>query len=98
VFLRKGRAGDHPVLVACNFTPVPRYGYRVGVPVEGDFIERLNTDAAIYGGSNVGNAGFVPVRDRASHGHPRSVELTLPPLATVFLEATRPLPAEPARQ
>jgi 1,4-alpha-glucan branching enzyme len=93
VFLRKGRAGDPPVLVACNFTPVPRYGYRVGVPVDGDFIERLNTDAAIYGGSNVGNAGRVPVQDRASHGHPRSVELTLPPLATVFLEATRPLPA-----
>ncbi|HUG99553.1 MAG TPA: 1,4-alpha-glucan branching protein GlgB, partial [Gammaproteobacteria bacterium] len=93
VFLRKGRAGDPPVMVACNFTPIPRYGYRVGVPVEGDFIERLNTDAAIYGGSNVGNAGYVPVQDRASHGHPRSVELTLPPLATVFLEATRPLPA-----
>ncbi|MEJ2515253.1 MAG: 1,4-alpha-glucan branching protein GlgB [Gammaproteobacteria bacterium] len=57
VFLRRGRDGDPPVLVACNFTPVPRYGYRVGVPVTGIFRERLNTDAEVYGGGNVGNAG-----------------------------------------
>jgi 1,4-alpha-glucan branching enzyme len=93
VFLRKGRAADPPVLVACNFTPIPRYGYRVGVPVGGGFIERLNTDAAVYGGSNVGNAGYVAVQPVPSHGHARSVELTLPPLATVFLEAGEALPA-----
>jgi 1,4-alpha-glucan branching enzyme len=86
VFLRKGRAGDPPVLVACNFTPVPRHGYRVGVPLEGGFVERLNTDAAVYGGSNLGNGGYVAVQPVPSHGHARSVEMTLPPLATLFLE------------
>jgi 1,4-alpha-glucan branching enzyme len=88
VFLRKGRAEHPPVIVACNFTPVPRYGYRVGVPLEGGFIERLNTDAAIYGGSNVGNGGYVAVQPVPSHGHAQSVEMTLPPLATLFLEWT----------
>ncbi len=89
VFLRRGREGDPPVLVACNFTPVPRYGYRVGVPVAGDFVERLNTDAEVYGGSNVGNAGGVTTQPVPCHGHPWSVELTLPPLSTLFLEAQR---------
>jgi len=88
VFLRKGRPGDPAVLVACNFTPVPRYGYRVGVPLHGSFTERLNTDAAVYGGSNVGNAGHVDIQPVPAHGHPQSIELTLPPLATVFLEST----------
>ena len=96
VFLRKGRAGDPPVLVACNFTPIPRYNYRVGVPVDGDFIERLNTDAEVYGGSNVGNAGRVAAQPVPSHGYGQSVELTLPPLATVFLEASGPLPTDTA--
>src|SRR6056297_1039266 len=88
VFLRKGRAGDPPFIVASNFTPVPRHGYRVGVPTGGGFIERLNTDAAIYGGSNQGNGGYVAVQPVPSHGHAQSVELTLPPLATLFLEST----------
>jgi 1,4-alpha-glucan branching enzyme len=87
VFLRKGRAGDPPMLVACNFTPVPRHGYRVGVPAAAGFIERLNTDAAIYGGSNLGNGGYVAVQPVPSHNYPQSVEMTLPPLATLFLES-----------
>jgi 1,4-alpha-glucan branching enzyme len=82
------------MLVAANFTPVPRHGYRVGVPVPGGFTERLNTDAETYGGSNIGNSGFVSVVPVPSHGHAQSVELTLPPLAVVFLEATEAL--EPA--
>jgi 1,4-alpha-glucan branching enzyme len=89
-FLRKGRPGDPPVLVAVNFTPVPRYGYRVGVPLEGRLVERLNSDAEVYGGSNVGNYGAVTVQAVPAHGYPRSVELTLPPLGAVFLEGVGP--------
>jgi 1,4-alpha-glucan branching enzyme len=85
VFMR--RAGDAPdVVVACNFTPLPRYGYRVGVPLPGYYRERLNTDAASYGGGNIGNGGGVAADQVASHGRPCSLSLTLPPLATVILE------------
>jgi 1,4-alpha-glucan branching enzyme len=94
VFLRKGRTGDPPFIIASNFTPVPRHGYRVGVPTEGGFIERLNTDAAVYGGSNLGNGGYVAVQPVPSHGHAQSVELTLPPLSTLFLESTAGLAAD----
>jgi 1,4-alpha-glucan branching enzyme len=86
VFLRHGHDGARPALVACNFTPVPRQGYRVGVPLPGFWQERLNTDAAIYGGSNMGNAGGVMADHVPSHGHTHSLALTLPPLATVILE------------
>jgi len=86
VFLRRGYDDTHPVLVACNFTPVPRHHYRVGVPYPGHWRERVNTDAAIYGGSNVGNAGGVGTEDIPSHGHAHSLRLVLPPLATIILE------------
>jgi len=84
-FLRRGEARDAPVLVVSNLTPVPRHAYRVGVPAGGRWRETLNTDAAVYGGSNVGNAGGVEARPVAAHGFDQSVALTLPPLATVFL-------------
>jgi 1,4-alpha-glucan branching enzyme len=85
-WLRHGGDGCAPVLVLCNFTPVPRHGWRVGVPGGAPaWIERLNTDSAHYGGSNLGNGGRVAVQDVPSHGHGRSLQLTLPPLATVFL-------------
>jgi 1,4-alpha-glucan branching enzyme len=86
-YLRFGNSGDAPVLVVCNFTPVPRYDYRVGVPVGGRWREVLNTDAATYGGANLGNAGGVATTDVASHGLPASVALMLPPLATIILVA-----------
>jgi len=89
-FLRKGRAGDPPVLAVCNFTPIPRMAYRVGVPVSEDFFERINTDADIYGGSGLGNLGFVSAEPEPAHGHAYSLSLTLPPLATVLLEAAMP--------
>lgn len=73
-----------PVLVVCNFTPVPRHGYRVGVPCAGHWRECLNSDAAVYGGGNIGNGGGVDSGETPSHGQPYSVVLTLPPLATVF--------------
>jgi 1,4-alpha-glucan branching enzyme len=83
-FLRRGRGGP-PVLVACNFTPVPREGYRLGVPEEGVWKEFLNSDAAEYGGSGMGNAGARGTEAVASHGRPWSLRLTLPPLGAVFL-------------
>jgi 1,4-alpha-glucan branching enzyme len=86
-FLRFGDHGDAPVLVVCNFTPVPRSSYRVGVPCAGDWREHLNTDATIYGGSNMGNGGWVAADQQGSHGLPASLSLTLPPLATIVLQA-----------
>ncbi|MGH8427416.1 MAG: 1,4-alpha-glucan branching protein GlgB [Gammaproteobacteria bacterium] len=83
-FLRHGEASDAPVLVISNFTPVPRHAYRIGVPRAGRWREVLNTDAATYGGSNLGNAGGVEATPVAAHGHGQSVSLTLPPLATCF--------------
>ena len=85
-FLRYGDDGDAPVLVVCNFTPVVREGYRIGVPREGRWVERLNTDAGVYGGSNVGNGGGVVAEPTPWHGRPASLSLTLPPLATVVFE------------
>ena len=84
-WLRFGEAGDAPVLVVSNFTPVPRESYRVGLPFAGLWQELLNTDASRYGGSNLGNLGGVTARTEPSHGLPASAEVVLPPLATVFL-------------
>jgi 1,4-alpha-glucan branching enzyme len=84
-FLR--RAGDgSTVLVVANFTPIPRHGYRVGVPLGGTWREIANSDAADYGGSGVGNLGAVDAEERESHGRPWSLPLTLPPLGIVMLE------------
>ncbi|MCB1495069.1 MAG: 1,4-alpha-glucan branching protein GlgB [Bauldia sp.] len=85
-YLRFGNQGDAPVLVVCNFTPVVREGYRLGVPRDGRWVERLNTDAAAYGGSNVGNGGAVVAESTPWQGRPASLSVTLPPLATVVLE------------
>ncbi len=86
VFLRRGRRADDMVLVALNFTPVPRENYRVGVPIRGLWRELLNSDAELYGGSGLGNAGAVHTEDTESFDHPYSLSLTLPPLAAVFLK------------
>ncbi len=86
-YLRLGGPGDPPALVVCNFTPVPRYGYRIGVPRGGHWQEIVNTDAALYGGSNLGNAGLVWAEAVASHGFAESLALVLPPLATLILRA-----------
>ncbi|MEG6510228.1 1,4-alpha-glucan branching protein GlgB [Methyloligella sp. 2.7D] len=85
-FLRKGEDGTPPMLVISNFTPIPRYDYRVWVPEPGTWRERLNTDAKIYGGGDVGNGGAVEAEPVPHEGHPYSVGLTLPPLGTLFLE------------
>jgi 1,4-alpha-glucan branching enzyme len=75
--------------VVCNFTPVVRQGYQIGVPRAGAYHERINTDAAFYGGSNVGNAGCVLAEAIPRHGHGQSLRLTLPPLSTLVLKPER---------
>ena len=75
-----------PLLAVANLTPVPRHGYRIGVPCGGHWRERLNSDAAIYGGSGMGNGGGVRAEAIACHGEAWSVCLALPPLAVLLLE------------
>jgi 1,4-alpha-glucan branching enzyme len=86
-FLRRGN--KDLAIVVCNFTPVVRHGYRIGVPEGGTYEEALNTDDTRYGGSGVGNSGGVSVEKVPSHGQPYSVSLTLPPLATMILKKAR---------
>jgi 1,4-alpha-glucan branching enzyme len=85
VYLRKGQRAEDVALIACNFTPVPRENYRVGVPRGGWWRERLNSDAAHYGGSGIGNFGAVEASPLASHGFNHSLALRLPPLAAIVL-------------
>ncbi len=88
-FARRGR-GSELMLVVCNFAPVVHHGLRLGVPAAGRWVERLNTDSAFYGGSNVGlPLGAADSEAVPSHGRAQSVVLTVPPLATVFLQCTR---------
>ena len=84
-FLRNDPHGGAPVLVVCNMTPVPRPAYRVGVPRAGRWREVLNSDAAAYGGSGLGNLGGVETQTIPAHGHAQSLSLTVPPLAAIFL-------------
>lgn len=81
---RKGREAGELAVVVSNFTPVPREGYRVGVPAPGFYREAINSDAERYGGSNVGNMGGVRAEETPSHGQPYSIALTIPPLATTI--------------
>jgi len=83
------RFADDPadfLLVACNFTPVPRQAYRIGVPEMGAYGELLNSDSNHYGGSNVGNNGGVQAESIAWHAWPHSISLTIPPLGIVILK------------
>ena len=74
-----------PVIAVCNFTPLPRSGYRLGAPRIGRWREILNSDAGAYGGSGIGNLGAVFAAAQAVHGQPFSLTLSLPPLATILL-------------
>ncbi len=82
--LRKGKDGENPVLIICNFTPIPRIGYKVGVPSAGFWKELLNSDASDYGGSGMGNMGGAEALVEETHGRPYSLRLTLPPLSALF--------------
>nr|WP_111299516.1 1,4-alpha-glucan branching protein GlgB [Paracoccus saliphilus] len=86
-WIRRGDAGDAPVVVLCNFTPVPRPKFRVGVPQPGPWHEALNTDATIYGGSGMGNLGGVQADGAGQDGQPASITVTLPPLSVVIFVA-----------
>ena len=82
------RATDHNdlVVVVMNFTPVPRERYVVGVPRAGRYDEILNSDASIYGGSNMGNGGHVMTIGEPAHGHAQSLSVSLPPLSCLVLK------------
>jgi 1,4-alpha-glucan branching enzyme len=88
-FMRIAPSSGRRVICLCNFSPVVREGYRIGAPVGGLYKEILNSDAAIYGGSNVGNAGAVMAQNSPSHGMPFSLTLRLPPLGVIWLEVPR---------
>ncbi len=83
--MRRGRDQSF-LVVALNFTPVPRADYRIGVPAPGEYRERLNSDSAYYGGGNMGNGAGLGAEDIPWLGYPCSLRLTLPPLAGVILE------------
>jgi len=84
--IRKGKSTSTIILVICNFTPVPRQGYRLGAPRGGYWREALNSDAAAYGGGNMGNSGGAEAAPVALHGRPYSLTITLPPLAVLFFK------------
>jgi 1,4-alpha-glucan branching enzyme len=88
-FMRKAKNADDYLIFALNFTPVPRLGVRLGVPEAVFFKEVLNSDAAVYGGSNMGNSGGVTARGEEWAGWPCLVEVTLPPLAVIVLKPHR---------
>ena len=85
-FLRRSRSGEAPLIFACNFTPVPRKEYRIGVSDPGIYRELINSDAELYGGSNMGNAGAVHTEPVESHGRAHSLQITIPPLAAVIFK------------
>jgi 1,4-alpha-glucan branching enzyme len=88
-FIRKAKDPDDFLVTICNFTPVPRSGYRIGVPSNCFYKEILNSDSEIYWGSNMGNAGGLNADPIAWHGMPFSIEITLPPLAVVIFKPVR---------
>ena len=88
-YIRKAKDWRDFVVVCCNFTPVPRTAHRLGVPEECCYDEIFNSDSAYYGGSNLGNAPGVMAQPHESHGRPASIEVTLPPLATVIFKPKR---------
>ncbi|MGZ5927760.1 MAG: 1,4-alpha-glucan branching protein GlgB [Rhizomicrobium sp.] len=85
-YLRRGTDAEDFVVIVCNFTPVVRRHYRIGVPRGGHYKELLNTDSTYYGGSDVGNAGAIEAEGIGAHGHGASLSLTLPPLGVVILQ------------
>ncbi|HEX7082670.1 MAG TPA: 1,4-alpha-glucan branching protein GlgB [Gaiellaceae bacterium] len=84
-FGRRSADGDRWLICVANLSPVPREGYRIGLPLGGRWIEALNTDSTFYGGTGVGNLGAVEATDRPWHDQPHSAEVTLPPLGVIYL-------------
>lgn len=88
-YVRRGSSPDDFVVVVCNFTPVVRDSYHIGVPQEGLYQEVLNTDSRFYGGSDVGNGAGIQAVGTSFHGQPATLSLTLPPLSVVVLAPER---------
>jgi 1,4-alpha-glucan branching enzyme len=88
-FARRAEDESHPIVIACNFTPIPRHNHRLGVNFPGLYRELVNTDAKEFGGSGQGNMGAVEATPVPHHGRPHSLNVTLPPLAAVFLKRER---------
>jgi 1,4-alpha-glucan branching enzyme len=86
-FIRRPKAGRPFLLFVCNFTPVPRHNYRVGVPDPGVYREILNTDSELFGGSNMGNNGQAVSEPISQNNHYHSLSITLPPLSVVIFES-----------
>jgi 1,4-alpha-glucan branching enzyme len=84
--VRRARDEREFLVLVFNFTPVPRYAYRIGVPAAGDYVEILNSDSSTYGGSNIGNSGHVASEPVAAHGFEQSLSLTVPPLGCLYLK------------
>jgi 1,4-alpha-glucan branching enzyme len=89
-YLRRGKSPAELLVIGCNFTPVPRHNYRIGVQHEGYWQEILNSDAPLYGGSGQGNLGGVATSPVSWHGHPQSINVTLPPLGIVVFKLGTP--------
>jgi 1,4-alpha-glucan branching enzyme len=89
-FLRRAENPDDFLLFCCNFTPVPHEGYRFGVPVPGFYAEVFNTDAEMFGGSNMGNASGIASEPVKAHNRDQSIRVTLPPLAVVVFKLKKP--------
>jgi 1,4-alpha-glucan branching enzyme len=83
--VRRARDPQDFTIMVLNFTPVPREGYRIGVPRAGGYLELLNSDAAVYGGGNIGNGGLLESESVEAHGFPDSLHLTLPPLGCLLI-------------
>jgi 1,4-alpha-glucan branching enzyme len=88
-FIRRAKNPDDFVVVVCNFTPVVRGDYRVGVPTAGYYREILNSDSAYYEGSDAGNSGGVRAEPIPWHGRPWSIKMKVPPLAAVYFKPQR---------
>ncbi len=88
-FVRRGYHPDDTLICVFNFTPVPRDGYRLGVPLPGVYQEVLNSDSSLFGGSNMGNAGYIQADNTSWQGHYHSLLLTLPPLGALYLKLVK---------
>jgi len=89
-FFRRGKNPDEVLVFACNFTPLPRKNYRIGLPLPGFYREALNSDSEYYWGSNIGNDGGVTAEEIPSHHLPYSAAITFPPLAVVVFKREKP--------
>ena len=90
-FLRQGETPGDYIIAVCNFTPVVRHDYRIGVPEAGEYLEIFNSDWELYGGSGQQNSGSLGSEEKPWHNQPYSLSLTLPPLAVTYFKrhATR---------